>query len=303
MRINYFILHYNRPYFADLHLKLAKKYFPFVNKFVLIDDGSDKQVFDKISSGFDLCYRNNCNKNEWKDGSAGNSIYNAFSKFNSDVIIFSEDDFLPCPTYFDDSSSKENFLSPDIIFPNSYEASGMNFKTLKYVIKKNGILSLSKSHYGWKRYLIKNKKEEIFQVNTNGLKRRYSNWPWAMSGDMATKVFPASKNVSMWQLESVVDKNLKKLFGNYPLYAVNIKNYIHAGFVCSTRKESFSDIGKFNKNRKLAISNFFNKEYCSINIDSERSFLCEKFISGKRMDQDILFNLGLHACLKEFYFN
>lgn len=303
MKVNYFILHYNRPYFADLHIKLARKYFPFVNNFILIDDGSDQNIFDKISVNFDCYFRNSCNKNEWKSGSAGNSISGAFSKFNSDAIIFAEDDFLPCPTYFDDSSSRASFLSPNVIFPQSYEASGMNIKTLKYIIKKNGILSLSRSYYGWKSYFIKNKKEEIFQVNTNGLKRKYSNWPWVMSGRMALDAFSANKDVGMWQLESVVDKNLKKLFMDYPLYAVNTKNYIHAGFLCSTRKESFSDTGKFNENRKSAISCFLNKEYSSINIDYERKSLCEKFLSGKKMNEEILFTDGLHACLKDFYFS
>lgn len=303
MKINYFILHYNRPYFADLHLILAKKYFPFVNSFVLIDDGSDQNVFNSISGKFNHYYRNVSNKNEWKSGSAIRSIYNAFSNYNSDVIIFAEDDFLPCPVYFDDSCSKESFMSPDVIFPNSYQASGMNVKTLKYVIEKNGILSLSRSFYGWKNYYVKHKKEEIFQVNTCNLKRKYCNWPWAMSGSMALKAFSTNNDVSMWQSETVVDNNLKKTFINYPIYAVNIKNYIHAGFLCSTRKESFSNVGKFNKNRKSAVSNFLNKEYDLINIDNERKLLCEKFLHGIRMNQDMLFTQGLHACLKDFYFN
>jgi|LauGreDrversion4_2_1035121.scaffolds.fasta_scaffold00842_12 hypothetical protein len=303
MKINYYILHYNRPYFAEAHLKLARMYFPFVNKFILIDDGSDNGVIDSLRPNFDEVFQSSKNVNNWKNGSVGSLLSNAFKSLDSDVSIFAEDDFFPCVSYFDDSISSDSFISPDVIFNKKETIVGLDREDIDIMCRKEAIISLGRSNYGWKSYKTINSLNNIMEVDVSDLKRCYSNWPWAMPSLLANKIFDKIENLSIWQIESKVDENLK----NYKkekvkLYVPKRKNYIHVGFICSTRKEDFNSIGKFNKNRKSAFKNF-TKQDINASLDENRSCFLKSYKSGKRIKIDMLFENGLHACLHDFISN
>lgn len=300
MNINYYILHYNRPYFAEAHLELAKLYFPFVNKFVLIDDGSDQEAFNVLKEKFDVCFRNESNKNEWKTGSASSLISNAFNSLESQICMFSEDDFLPCPLYFEDSIAEKTFLPPDVIFPKENKFCKEIINGIDIAFRKRAIFSLAKSNYGWKKYKKVKKIESVLEVDICDLKRVYSNWPWAMPSDMASSIFKFKKDLSIWQLEKAVDENLKSYIKNPRLFAPKVKNHLHAGFMCSTRQQSFDGIGNFNATRKKAIKDFLNNKDQIVNLDLQRKDLCEKYIDGKRINIEILFSHGLYKCLSDF---
>ena len=138
------------------------------------------------------------------------------------------------------------------------------------------------------------------EVDTSDLKRCYSNWPWAMPSALAHNIFKNIDELSIWQMESKVDENLKKYKNKkVKLYVPVRKNYIHAGFICSTRKEDFNSIGKFNQNRKSAFKNFM-KQDSNTNLDESRKDLLEKYKLGKRIKIDMLFESGLHDCLRDF---
>ncbi len=303
MIIDYYILHYNRPYFAEAHLLLAKKYFPFVRNFILLDDGSRPEALKLLREKFDIVLSSNTNVNNWKNGTVGDLIQNAFAGSSADMVMFSEDDFFPCPYYVDDSNAENDFISPDVLFKNDAFVHGLNDSCIDIINRKNAIMSMARSNYGWKAYRVKKELESLLEVDTSIIKRTYSNWPWMMSSALAKKIFIGLNDTSIWQIESKVDINLKSLKEEkVKLYVPRTKNFIHVGFLCSTRKEDFNNIGKFNGNRKKAIMHFSNNSN-SVNLDQLRENLLNRYIDGRRIDVNILYSAGLHKCLKDFAFS
>lgn len=303
MIIDYYILHYNRPYFAEAHLLLAKKYFPFVRNFILLDDGSRSDAVNVLKDKFDLVLSSNNNVNNWKNGTVGDLLQSAFAGSSSDMIMFAEDDFFPCPYYVDDSNAENDFISPDVVFKNEAFVHGLNNSCIDIINRKNAIMSMGRSNYGWKAYRIRKELESLLEVDTSTVKRTYSNWPWMMSSTLAKKIFIGLNRASIWQIESKVDLNLKSLKKeNIKLYVPRTKNFIHVGFLCSTRKEDFNDIGKFNDNRKKAINNFYNNT-SSVNLDQLRENLLDRYMNGKRIDISTLYSEGLHKCLRDYAFS
>jgi len=149
VNIDYVVLHWNRPYFAEINVNLAKFYFPFIRNFILLDDGSENKCIEKLKPHFNIIFQNGKNKNEWTRGSAGKLFEEFFDQSDADFIIFTEDDFLPCASYFDDSDSENNFISPDVVFDNK-----LCFKNFDHYISLINTpffyLQLGKSNYGWK---------------------------------------------------------------------------------------------------------------------------------------------------------
>jgi hypothetical protein len=71
VKIDYIVLHWNRPYFAEINVKLAKLYFPFIRNFILLDDGSEPNCIEILKKEFTEVITSKNNKNEWKNGSVG----------------------------------------------------------------------------------------------------------------------------------------------------------------------------------------------------------------------------------------
>ena len=303
MIIDYYILHYNRPYFAEAHVSLARKYFPFVRNFILLDDGSDKNALEILKNKFSSIVSNDKNVNNWKNGSVGDLFNKAFLHSDADMIMFAEDDFFPCPYYIDDSDTENDFISPDVVFNAEATIHGLNSSCFELLRRKEAMMSMARSNYGWKAYRAKRESEGLLEIDTSVLKRVYSNWPWVMPSSLAKKIFINLIGKSIWQIESAVDENLRvEKKENLKLYAPRVKNFIHVGFLCSTRKEDFNGIGVFNENRKKAI-NKFSDNTGKVNLDEIRHNLLQRYLCGKKIDTDVLYSVGLHECLKEFAFS
>jgi hypothetical protein len=293
LKVSYGILHWNRPYFAQVHLELARHYFPFVNEFVLLDDGSDLGCIDKLAPFYDRVIRSSVNKNEWKKGSAGGLVSSFINENKAELVMFAEDDFLPCPILIDDSSAEENMIPPDCVFPSQ---SGSDLeKALSEVAANNIYLQLSKSNYGWKK--LKTSGSGFLKIvkHEEG-KRSYSNWPWMMPLQLAKLSFLGIENVPIWQMESIVDKNLARI--KHTNMCVSFKHHVHAGFVCSTRLDEFEKIGKFNFNRRRSASEFFGHKIKS--LDQIRNNLMRIYFEGKRIKPQDLMSQGLYHTLHNF---
>ena len=293
MKVSYGILHWNRPYFAQVHVELARHYFPFVNDFVLLDDGSDAGCVDKLSPFYDRVIKSNGNTNGWKKGSAGGLVSSFINENNSELIIFAEDDFLPCPLFFDDSSAEDNMIPPDCVFPSQ---AGLDLQSvLSEVASKNVYLQLAKSDYGWKK-LKTSGNGFLKTVKHEEGKRSYSNWPWMMPSRLAKLSFANIINTPIWQMESIIDQRLAKT--KHANMCVAVKNYVHAGFICSTRLDEFEKIGKFNFNRRRSASEFFGHKIKS--LDQIRNDFMRIYFEGKRIRPQDLMSQGLHGALHNF---
>lgn len=296
MNIDYVVLHWNRPYFAEINVKLAKMYFPFVRNFVLLDDGSEAICIEKLQQEFTHVIKSSNNKNEWKNGSVGGLLEKFFAQSDADFIIFTEDDFFPCLNYFDDSETENTLISPDVVFKQSLASENLD----KHIFNINSpffYLNLGKSNYGWKSLDAYDYDNNFLRVIPQKEKRVYSNWPWVMGKNVFKKAMKNLKDAPIWQIETMIDGNMKKISRLKPL-CVKQKMFIHAGFICTTRKDIFSQIGKFNKNRLNSVSNFIGESQSS--LDSLRQEYLSRYISGKRISMEYLFTKGLHHALKSF---
>lgn len=296
MKVSYAVLHWNRPYFALAHLQLAKIYFPYVSKFVLLDDGSDESLMGELKKSYSEVHVSNRNSNGWKSGNTSNLISKFCKETDADIVIFAEDDFLPCPTMFDDSSADEFLVCPDVIFPRS-NINDQLVSNLSYIVDNNVYLQLGKSSYGWKKLSTLDQYNPFLEVNKEKDKREYSNWPWAMPSGLANKVFSNIPNLPIWQLENIANDSLASS-GKHRNMCLRMKQYIHAGFICTTRLDSFDSIGKFNKNRKIGASKFSGNNVSSLN--EIRDSLIRKYVDGKRININDLMSSGFHYALKQF---
>lgn len=294
MKIDYAILHWNRPYFADIHLSLAKRYFPFINNFILLDDGSDHRCLDILRPKFDKVLISENNVNLWKSGSVGSLLYNFSKSFDGDLLIFSEDDFLPCPLYFDDSETEENMIPPDCVFPESNQTDFT--KIIEIVEKSNVFLQLAKSNYGWKKLKTIEFCKNMLKVLPENNKRIYSNWPWMMRKKLIFSLFKNVSGLPIWQIESMVNSNILNI--DHKSLCLESKQYVHAGFICSTRIDKFENIGKFNFSRRRSASSFFKEKIYS--LDDLREKLLNNYLDGARIEDSILINQGLYSGLKSF---
>lgn len=296
MKIDYVILHWDRPYFAEINVKLARLYFPFVRNFILLDDGSKNECIDKLKHNFDIVFQNGKNKNEWKKGSVGKLFEQFFCQSDADFIIFTEDDFLPCTSQFDDSESEHNLISPNVIFQN--KAFFNNFdQNISCINTPFFYLQLGKSNYGWKSLDAYEYDSNFLRVVPQKEKRIYSNWPWVMGRSVFKKCMHSLGEIPIWQMESAIDKNLKKISRIKPL-CVRQKMFIHAGFICTTRRDQFKCIGNFNRNR-LNSSNDFTGEHQD-SVDFIRNDYMSKYLNGSSISLDDLFSQGLYHALREF---
>jgi hypothetical protein len=296
VKIDYIVLHWNRPYFAEINVKLAKLYFPFIRNFILLDDGSEPNCIEILKKEFTEVITSKNNKNEWKNGSVGYLLENFFTQSDADFIIFTEDDFLPCLNYFDDSETENTLISPDVLFKQCVVAE--NLETHIHNIGSPFFyLNLGKSNYGWKSLDAYEYNDNFLRVIPHKEKRIYSNWPWIMGKNVFKKAMKNLKDAPIWQIENIIDGNMKKISRVKPL-CVKQKMFIHAGFICTTRKDAFSQIGKFNKNRLTSASNFTGESQTS--LDALRSEYLSKYFSGKRISMEDLFTKGLHHALKNF---
>lgn len=296
MNIDYVVLHWNRPYFAEINVKLARLYFPFVRNFILLDDGSENKCKEKLSHYFDNVFQSGKNKNEWKNGSVGKLFEEFFDQSDADFIIFTEDDFLPCTSYFDDSEAESNLISPDVVFEN-----GVSFKDFDYNISCINTsffyLQLGKSNYGWKSLDAYEYDSNFLRVVPQKEKRIYSNWPWVMGKSVFKKSMRSLGDIPIWQMENTIDKNIKNIHRIKPL-CVRKKMFIHVGFICTTRRDAFKSIGKFNQNRLNSFMAFSGENQNS--LDAIRNEYMEKYFNGYKIEIDDLFTNGLHYALRNF---
>lgn len=296
MNIDYVVLHWNRPYFAEANVKLARMHFPFVRNFILLDDGSNQECVDKLKNNFDIVFQNGKNHNDWKKGSVGRLFESFFKQSDADFIIFVEDDFFPCTSYFDDLDSESTLISPNVLF--SKDAS---FEKLPNKIEKINTpffyLQLGKSNYGWKSLEAYEYNSDFLRVIPQPEKRIYSNWPWLMGRSVFKKCIHTLGDIPIWQMENAIDKNMKNINRIKPL-CVRQKMFIHVGFICTTRKDQFGSIGKFNKNRLNSSSAFSGESQES--LDAIRNEYMKKYLNGISINIDDLFSKGLHHALRNF---
>jgi hypothetical protein len=296
LNIDYVVLHWNRPYFAEANVKLAKMYFPFIRNFILLDDGSRQECVDALKPNFDIVFQNGKNRNEWKKGSVGRLFESFFKQSDADFIIFTEDDFFPCTSYFDDTSTDNTLISPDVLFSKD-----TCFKDLTNKIEKINTpffyLQLAKSNYGWKCLETYEYSDDFLRVVPQPEKRIYSNWPWLMGKSVFKKCMHTLGEIPIWQMENIVDKNIKNINRMKPL-CVRQKMFIHVGFICTTRRDQFKSIGKFNQNRLNGSSAFSGENQES--LDAIRDEYIEKYLNGSAINIEDLFIKGLHYALKGF---
>lgn len=294
MKIHYAILHWNRPYFADVHYDLCKSYFPFVDKIFLLDDGSEQKCFELLKNKFDYTIRSKTNVNGWKNGSAGDLIVDFLESSDADIVIFAEDDFLPCPITTDDSSTEEFMIPPDIILPdkNQFEFS----HAFKIALAGNNYINMAKSSYGWKKLNTSPGPHNLLYVKKESDKRSYSNWPWMMNRNFAKEIFKNVRNLPIWQIESKVDESMRSV--SHKVMCLKTRQHIHAGFICSSRIDDFEKIGKFNFNRRRSASKFIGKKVTS--LDALRAQFMNSYLEGYRISDMIMKKEGLYSALNSF---
>lgn len=294
MKIDYAILHWNRPYFADVHSSLCRSYFPFVDNVVLLDDGSEDRCFDILKGKFDRVIRSTKNLNDWKKGSAGDLILNFLESSSADLVVFAEDDFLPCPLTIDDSSTENFMIPPDIVFPEKNE---FDFSAaISLALSGNNYVNMAKSNYGWKKLDVFPGTNNFMYVKKEKDKRSYSNWPWMMNRGFAKNIFKGAGGLPIWQIEAKVDESMRRSV--HQVACLKTKQHVHAGFICSSRIDDFEKIGKFNFNRRRSASRFMNKKITS--LDLLRNQFMDSYVNGSRISESCLKKEGLYSALNGF---
>ena len=296
MKISYAVLHWNRPYFALAHIELARRYFDFVDKFVLLDDCSDTRCMPDLVKNYDEVISSSTNVSEWEKGSVSNLINKFLTNSDSDIVIFAEDDFLPCPCFFKDGSKLTtlNIIPPDVVFPD--KNTNLELKNNIHLILDNSIyLQLAKSNYGWKKLKTVNSDLAFMDVISDYPARSYSNWPWAMSLEMAKKVFLEITDLHIWQIEQLANKNLLEIPGSRNM-CVNMRNHLHAGFICTTRKDEYDN--SFNVKRKRSLAIYSKKS--PVPLNEIRSKFLESYIGGKRLSVKKMIKSGIYSSINDF---
>jgi glycosyltransferase involved in cell wall biosynthesis len=118
--LSYNILHYNRPFFLELNIKMLRRFCPSV-QIIVADDGSDKSVLKcvKKMSPDDLFVAKHIPLDK-HNGSCSDAIEGALKLSKFPYYLFSEDDFLYTAKFIEDNVPVPRFsrgkLAPELYF-------------------------------------------------------------------------------------------------------------------------------------------------------------------------------------------
>lgn len=287
--ISHIVLHYNRPWLLDVHVKLIRMFFPSVTELIVADDGSDPEVVSYVKKlPIDKVYINKNHLCEWKKGSCSDTIRNSFSMASKKFLSFSEDDFFPCPNGVDDNSfyEKGNFPESPILGNEDImrEACDLLFNN------KCIIVQMARDSCGWKPVPVTGKKFVTNSISwdqmchKNKKKFYYCNWPWiARKKDVTSIKIP--ERTSMWVLESFLCREFNNKFGlsNWS-YCPNIRRFVHVGLPFSKKNLDFAD-----KTIKANIRNEQSLNFANLSIENNKfsdikqfnDFIMKKWIDKK----------------------
>ncbi len=271
--ISYLILHFNRPFLLEANIALVRKYAPKNTQIIIADDGSDKDVIEKIKKMpiDDLYVQKESNKNEIKSGTCSNTISSARKLVKNDFLVFSEDDFFlsgsPITSW---KHLKNEEIMPRVKFNNcDYNI----FEKSINLLKNNN--SIKNVQIARDPLRVPVSKSFIFDEITwhyvNHEEKKgcyYCNWPNIMRTEDSFKCkYP--KDTAIWSLEGAVASKYDAIFGksNWAVVPQN-RYYWHVGTAFSKRLNSFSK----SKKRQVSAANVQEKAFKNTEIKDLESF-------------------------------
>jgi len=244
--ITYFILHRNRPYFLEANVNAIRKYFPEDTYIVVLDDGSYDFIRDKI---VELPIDDFVGIDQWNEKSCCRLLHRAInSKINSEFVMFSEDDFLFCPSMIE--VKKEN-AKGEFLFDPVYEfyvglynnASRIIEDSMELLRRREDIRMLQLSRPVKDNVFYTEKVLATRACNWKILAHRkmphyyYTNWPYMMrTEDFRSIKCPTEGRIE--DFEITVSSWLNKSFGSGDwAMCPERPYYFHIGYAFSLQSE------------------------------------------------------------------
>lgn len=301
--ISYIILHYRRPYFLELNVKIIRKYAPPNTQIIVIDDGSGKDVIKKISKfPIDDIVVGSKNENYHYKGTCSKVFNKAKKICKNKYTIFSEDDFfyspLPVTIMVKGGDEGKNLMSylrfiEQPKFSIFYEALDLlkNNKKIKQVqLARDTVFDKR-----WKTSKTTYTTNVKWKVLINRDKKYYHcNWPYIMRTDeLHTIKIPDGLSINGIEIE--MDKITRKVFGkNNWAVAPKPPHYVHVG-------RGLSQSYLFNFRRTKYVKELIKKSglYRHIEPKNYANFLCDQYVLGNFVvDFDLMIEKGLDESFK-----
>ena len=301
--ISYLFLHYNRPYFLELNIKLLRKYIkdtPF--EIIVADDGSDKEVINRIKKEMcpDKLFVQKNNFNTTGKGSCSNTILGGRALCKGDYLVFAEDDFLFFPSEITDMTFHKNEeLMPRCYYNKDLDSSDIFSSSINILNSNRDIKNVqlardSKRVPTKDPFLSKDGKKWEFVNHKEKGGAYYCNWV-NMSRMEDAKRIVIPKDRSIWSLESYLSCEWDRIFGKGDWSVCPERRYfLHIGTAFSKRKDSFSKSAKRIVSSQKLQANAFNEiktktleGFCDLILESWKT---RKFY----IDFEELINSGLN---------
>ena len=240
--LSYIILHYNRPYFLDLHIKLIRMCLPDIH-IIIADDGSYPSVVKTIENMDIDCLYVNPDKTKYQ---ASDTIMSARKLIKYDFCGFTEDDFFFCPNLI--NIDAKGFPEDSDIMPQIFFQKEMSSTVFHDAVGLLNVFSNIK-HVQLARDAVYNKRTKLLKEpmvigNTNWFlvdhkycpRYYYCNWPYIMRTKDMIKV-PLGRNDNIVKIESQQEKRFNNVFGKTVNWAACLKSptYMHVGRGVSIR--------------------------------------------------------------------
>lgn len=298
--LSYIILHYNRPYFLDLHIKLIRTYLPDIH-IIVADDGSYPDVVKSIERMDIDCLHTNPDKSKYR---ASDTIMCARKLIKYDFCGFSEDDFLFCPGSININAKgfpDDSDVMPLLFFPKKTSVSLFKdaVQLLKTFPEVKHIQLARDSVYNKRTKLLKTpisvgNTDWFFVDHKHCPVYYYCNWPYIMRTSDIINI-PLTPHHDIVQIEKQQERQFNNVFGKTKNWAVCPKPpmYMHVGRGVSIRagvkKKNIRSIINFRTQQK-GVGKIIDKE--PINFSNK---LAKWYAEGKfEICFDELFEFGLN---------